>query len=346
MFHDATSSGSPMNEDSQKPIPPLTAQTADGKPYTRFADVEAEIRHVWGLSPSEWVTRKAQLKNETLAFLVRKGGVKDDYIRGELHSELNKRTIRISKSRLKAFDHVAREEISLEVEAKVFTLLWSETDSAQADFLEVAFAAKVRDITNNAVERYKHSVMGKSDSLDVWTGADAVAKDMGEFDPVELRQDVADLCRNPEEILLLIEDESRRDDLYQQIIDAVKDPRHFQALYLFYAQDHSLAQIAAHFKATVRQIREWKSTALHQVRAAFGIESEEKREALKQLRRLRRAKLRSQAPAASRGDIRSDGACSVDAQVECARTPQLRTLGGSNECFENENQSDPCGHGF
>ena len=45
MFHDTTAE-SHMNDDIPKPVPPLTAKTADGKPYTRFADVEAEIRKV------------------------------------------------------------------------------------------------------------------------------------------------------------------------------------------------------------------------------------------------------------------------------------------------------------
>src|SRR5437667_12274139 len=104
MFHESTSSESHMNDDTAKPVPPLTAKTADGKLYTRFADVEAEIREVWCRPPLGWIALKEKLKNETLVFLIRKSGLKDDYIRGHLQAELNARTIRISESHVKGFD--------------------------------------------------------------------------------------------------------------------------------------------------------------------------------------------------------------------------------------------------
>jgi hypothetical protein len=69
----------------------------------------------------------------------------------------------------------------------------------------------------------------------------------------------------------------------------VKDPQHFQALYLFHAEDRSLAEIAAHFNTNIRQIRYWKDTAMHQIHIAFGMETEEKREALRKRRHARRA---------------------------------------------------------
>ena len=283
-----------MNVDTPKPVPPLTAKTADGKLYTRFADVEAEIREVWCRAPLGWIALKEKLRNETLVFLIRKSGLNDDYIRGQLQAELNARAVRISENHVKGLDDILTEEIGLEVEAKIFKLVWSDVNCAQAEFLEIAFAEKVRDLTTNAIERYKKSVMGERDQLDVWTGKEA---GKGAFAVVELRQDVVDLRRDQEEMLILLEDDSRRDELYQTIYDAVKDPRHFQALYLFHAEDNSLAEIAAHFNTTIRQIRHWKSTAMHQIHVAFGIETEEKREALKKQRRARRPNRHTQSSA-------------------------------------------------
>ena len=302
MFHESTSSESHMNDDTAKPVPPLTAKTAAGKLYTRFADVEAEIREVWCGPPFGWIALKDKLKNETLVFLIRKSGLKDDDIRGHLQAELNARTIRICESHVKGFDDVIREEIGLEVEAKIFKLVWSDVNCAQAEFLEIAFAEKVRDLTTNAIERYKKSVMGERDQLDVWTGKEA---GKGAFAVVELRQDVVDLRRDQEEMLILLEDETRRDELYPKIYAAVKDPRHFQALYLFHAEDNSLAEIAAHFNTTIRQIRHWKSTAMHQIHAAFGIETEEKREALRKQRRARRANRHTQSSDAAQSAKRN-----------------------------------------
>src|SRR5437867_9843458 len=232
MFHESTSSESHMNDDTAKPVPPLTAKTAAGKLYTRFADVEAEIREVWCGPPFGWIALKDKLKNETLVFLIRKSGLKDDDIRGHLQAELNARTIRICESHVKGFDDIIREEIGLEVEAKIFKLVWSDVNCAQAEFLEIAFAEKVRDLTTNAIERYKKSVMGERDQLDVWTGAEA----KGRFAVVELRQDLIDPRPDADEILILLEDETHREELYQKIHDTVKVPRHFQALYLFHAE--------------------------------------------------------------------------------------------------------------
>ena len=286
MFHGSKSSESDMNEDSSKPVPPLTAKTADGKLYTRFADVEAEIREVWCRPPLDWIAFKEKLKNETLVFLVRKSGLKDADIRGQLQAEVNARAIRISESSVKGFDDVIKEEIGLEVEAKIFKLVWSDVNSAQAEFLEIAFAEKVRGLTRDVIQRYKHSVMSERDQLDVWTGKEA---GKGAFGLVELRNDLIDLRRDQEELLILLEDEKGLDDLLQTIHGAVKDPLDFQALYLFYAEEMPLREIAARFCTDTREIRYRKDKAMHQIRVALGLETEEKREALRKRRREREA---------------------------------------------------------
>jgi hypothetical protein len=286
MFHEPTSSESNMNDDTQTAVPPLTARKADGTLYTRFADVEAEIREVWRRPPSVLIDLKEKLKNETLVFLITKAGLKDEYVRGELVAEMDARAVRIAEKIAKRLDDILKDEVVSEVQGKIFDLVWSDGISTQAQFLEITFAEKVRDLTRNAIEGRKKSVMAEREQLDVSTGKDT---GKGAFAVVELRKDVVDLRRDQEEILLLIEDEPRRDELYQTIHDAVKNPRDFLALYLFYAEDKSLAEIAAHFHGTIRQVREWKSTAMHQIRVALGIETEEKREALREYRRARRA---------------------------------------------------------
>jgi hypothetical protein len=298
--HDTTSIGFKMSDDP-KPVPALTARKADGKLYTRFSDVEAEIRDVWCRPPMDWIALKEKLKSETLAFLIRKSGQKDDYIRGELLFELKARTLRITESEVKGFDEVIREEIGLEVDAKIFGLLWSDEHSNQAEYLEISFSDKVRDLTRNAIDRYKGSVMSERDQLDVWT-----EKDTGEgaFAVVELRRDVLDLRRDQEEMLILMEDDSRQDELLQEISRVPKDPRHFQALYLFHAEDKSLAEIAAHFHAGIRTIQEWKDTALHEIRFALGIDTEDKLEAIRNRRRARRAKRKLDS--AKRNDRRTE----------------------------------------
>jgi hypothetical protein len=291
MFHDKTSHESNMNDDTQKPVPPLTARDAHGKRYSRFADVEAEIREVWVRRPTDWIDLKEKLKNETLVCLIHRAGLKDDYIRGKLQVELDERTIRISKGTVKGFDDVIKEEIALEVQAKVFELIWTDEDSSQAQYLEACFAKKVRDLTRNVIERYKHSVMAERDQLDVWTDP---ASEKGAFTAVELRRDVVDLRLGQEEMILLLEDEPGRDKLLQTIRGFVKDQRHFLALYLFYAEDKSLAEIARQFNVTTRQVGVWKATAMHQIRVGLGLETEEKREALRQWRRARRAERKRQ----------------------------------------------------
>ena len=300
MFHGTTSSESNMNDDTDKPVPPLTARDANGKLYTRFADVEAEIREVWRRPPLDWIDLREKLKNETLVFLIRRAGLKDEYIRGQLLTEMNERTVRISESHVKGFDDVIKEEIGLEVQARIFELVWSDEDPSKAQYLEACFAKNVRDLTTDVIKRYKHSVMAERDQLDVWTDPES---EKGAFSAVELRQDVADLRGDQEEMLLLFEDEPGRDALLQIIGAAPKDPRHFLAFYLFYAEDKPLAEIAGQFKVSVRQIKEWKATAMHEIRVALGLDTEEKREALRQRRRARRAE-RKRASAQPKENVR------------------------------------------
>jgi hypothetical protein len=280
------SPGSNMNEETGKPVPPLTAWTADGKLYTRFADVEAEIGDVWCRPPAEWIARRGQFKSETLVCLICKGEL-DDYTRGLLLDEVNARTGRISESEIKGLDDVVKEETRLEVQAKIFDLLWSGGNCAQAEFLEIAFAEKVRDLTKDAIKRYKRSSMARREQLQVWTDPESAK---GAFAAVELRNDAIDTRGNQEDILILYEDESRRDELWLRIHAAVKDHRHFQALYLFHGEGKSLKEIATQFHTTAREIRYWKDTAMHQIRVALGLETEEKRKALRRRRRARRAK--------------------------------------------------------
>ena len=113
MFHDTTSFESNMKEDKRNPVPPLTVRKKDGRLYTRFPDVEAEIGEVWWLPPSVWVDRKEKLKSETLVCLICKAGSKDEYVRGLLLEEVNVRSARISESEIKGLDDVVTEEIAL-----------------------------------------------------------------------------------------------------------------------------------------------------------------------------------------------------------------------------------------
>jgi hypothetical protein len=182
---------------------------------------------------------------------------------------------------VKGLDEVLTEEIVIEVQGKIFHLIWSDESSRQSEFLEIAFADKVRDLTTNAINRYKESVKGERDQLDVWAGVDS---GKGAFEVVELRADLPDPRPNPEELLILREDEAPREKLLRVIRGAVKNPRHYEVLYRFHAEGESLSKIAARFDARISQIRNWKTTAMHQIRFALGIETEEKREALRKRR--------------------------------------------------------------
>jgi DNA-directed RNA polymerase sigma subunit (sigma70/sigma32) len=157
---------------------------------------------------------------------------------------------------------------------------------SQSEYLEIAFADKVRDLTRNGVERYKKSSMGNCVELDAWTAPDSKK---GAFEFVELRQDVIDTRPDVEDLMILLEDEPRRDELLRRICDAVEDVLDFQALYLFHAEDKSLQEIATMFGTGTREIRYRKDRAMHQIRVALGLETEEKREALRKRQRERRA---------------------------------------------------------
>ena len=301
MFHDTTSFESNMKEDKRSPVPPLTVRKKDGSLYTRFPDVEAEIGEVWSLPPLDWVDRKEKLKSETLVCLICKAGSKDEYVRGLLLEEVNVRSARISEREIKGLDEVDQEEIALEVQATIFDLIWSGVTCAQSEYLEIAFADKVRDLTRNGIDRHKKSLLGHCVELEVWTDPESKK---GAFEFVELRQDVIDTRPDMEDILIFIEDEPRRDELLQKIYDAVDDPLDFQALYLFHGEDKSLKEIAALFGTRTRAIRYRKDKAMHQIRVALGLETEEQREAFRKLRAARLAKRNAKSGAKPKVSIR------------------------------------------
>jgi hypothetical protein len=152
--------------------------------------------------------------------------------------------------------------------------LLSEEPSRQADFLEIAFAKSVEQRTLNAIEKLKTSTL---------------LSRRGEFHPAYGDTDVTkfesqrplllapDSRPDPLQVFLDAEKKERVRALIEEAKEAVKDPRHLEAVVLHYLQGwpieskKGIPNLVSYFKVSAQQIRKWIATALNQMREALGL---------------------------------------------------------------------------
>lgn len=256
-------------------VPPLTCSTLDGRPYRRRADVEESILHALERPPAEWPamasrTGEGHLPDEAVVFLMREIRSNDRDNLGRLVHELGLRIARIAKRHAQGFDRDTTFEIVEKVEKQVIDLILAETPSRQSEFLEIAFQKAVERRTINAVAKRKQAPLPLR-------AAPVEAREDDDEEPERLTERVPDERPNPEEIVSEFEDLGRRPELVRKALNAVKDPRHRDAVILRYLrnwpitdQDPNKPTLARHFGVSGRQIRNWLNDALKAMRAAIG----------------------------------------------------------------------------
>jgi hypothetical protein len=284
------SSISPSHESgSRTGVRPLTATRADGKTYTRPAEVEAEIEKTLPRPLDDWPCLAPGLKNETLVYMIRHlyhcneewqkrppAGVPDYQIKGIIATNderlgrivhvLGKRTARIAKRLAEGFDDTTTRDIVQEVEGQIQDLILAQTPSLQSDFLEVAFAKQVQLRTIDMVRKHRSSRMDRRGTIaGPAPGEDADDEEIER--PMELLVD----GRPGPEALVLIR------DLFQKACGAVEDPRHLEATILrcvydwpFTEEDPSKPCLERRYNKNRRQIQNWITATLKVMAAAIG----------------------------------------------------------------------------
>jgi hypothetical protein len=248
---------------SLAPVEPLTSKTADGKPYERSASVQAEISRTLALHAPDWLREAPNLQNETLAYLIRRSQDRDRQLMGDLMRVVSTRIHRLAGSRLRGFNKDTAQEILLKAEFEIFGLLLAETPSLDSEFLEIAFGDIVVKRTLNAIRAHQRSIFGKRRG-DLHPGA--TDEDGDEIErPIELAAD--DRAGFETNVIRVRDVEKAR--------EAVKDPRHFEAVRLHFGDGMPIFDISKHLSISEGRVRYGLRAGMKAIRKAFGVENDQ-----------------------------------------------------------------------
>ncbi len=255
------------------PIPPLLSSTKDGERYKRPAYVEAEICRMLSLPQSHWISEAEDLRSETLVFLTRWTHGIDDDVCGELLEMLRKRTNGRARRLCSDLDQVDREEVLLGVEMKILELILTTKPSRRGDFLEVAFAQAIKEITNDQLEKLANSPSGNI--VDYVAGCED-EEDQEIERPIEF---VPTEEPGPEDTLLNLDNRKSRHRLLRKALNAVADSRNREAVIRHIgkgqpitSKQRGVESLQRYFRKDPRQIKYWIDIALKQMRDALGVQ--------------------------------------------------------------------------
>ena len=131
----------------------------------RWPDVEAEIQRVIDMHQTHWLAEIPDLHNETLVFLARHVRTARSELFGRLLQEISKRVMRQATNSIYGLREAAREFIVLQVEITIIRLVLTDKPSRRSNYLEIAFAKAVNQLTVDFIRIYKRSAMGRRDEL-------------------------------------------------------------------------------------------------------------------------------------------------------------------------------------
>ncbi len=210
-----------------------------------------------------------RLSSEAVVYLIRTlRGPGQEAVLGGLVERLSHRISRIVMDSAKGFDPTTTEEIVNQVNLDVGTLILEEAPTRQGESLEYAFNLVVKRRALNEVERREHHPRAAQ------IASPTVGPDGGVLDPVET---LADEGPGPEEIAIERESPAWAKERIRVGLDAIKDPRHREAVILHYLQgwpitdrDPSTPTLSSHFRVSGRQIHNWFKAAFAEMRQAMG----------------------------------------------------------------------------
>jgi hypothetical protein len=264
----------PPEDSSRERIRKLASSMGDGRAYERWEDIVKQIRKMCRLSQCDWIARATELESETLVFLFKQTHRVEPDVAGPLMQELSKRTLRQVRRKAKGLDPRQAEHVVERVEYNILLLLLSEEPSRQADFLEIAFAKSVEQRTIDEIRKLKNStLLGNRGEFHPDYGDTDVTKFESER-PLLLAPDSGP---DPLQVFLDAEKKERVRELIVDAKEAVKDPRHLEAVVLHYLQGwpieskKGIPNLVSHFKVSAQQIRKWIATALKEMREALGL---------------------------------------------------------------------------
>jgi hypothetical protein len=243
-------------------VPPLTFSGRDGRRYQRRADIETSIAATLRTNPLGWMQDAEALPAEAIVYLIRYISSRDGDIAGNLIFELTQRIYAVARRWAMGFSKTETEEIIHTINQDIIELVLTEKPSRQSEFLEVAFSKTVKRRTLNEVAKVKNSPRSSRKNGDSENSLGARDKHIDAL-----------------EALLEIQDESRVRELVRKAQEAVRDPRHYEALLLRYghdwpidSQDPNQPTLAKRYGVSARQIQNWIANGLENIRIALGVQ--------------------------------------------------------------------------
>lgn len=252
-------------------IPPLTCSTKLGQPYTRPAEVEAQIEEALRHLPDDWGRTSAcnwtDWRLETFVHLARlQARANSQKAFGRLVEEFLKRTSRVIRKYSKGFSVADSEEIEKLVIEQIDDRLMAQMASRASEYLEVNAYGAIKQLTLRQVEKRKHHPRPHQvDSID-----DESARASSDV------ANISDMNSDPLKLLLATEEGRRQ---FRKLLKAVIDPRHRAAFILHKLRgwpvkpdDPDKPSLEKRFGMSARQIHNWIATASRQIKEALGEE--------------------------------------------------------------------------
>jgi hypothetical protein len=261
------------------PVPSLVSSTKDGDQYKWPAHVQAAICEMSSLPRSRWVAQVKRLPSEALVFLIRQTHETDSAVCGGLLEGLRKRMNAQTRRLGRDLDEATLEDVSLNVEIKIFERVLKKDLTRQCDVLEVAFGQAVKRQAKDELDKINNSWIGNI----VEIGKDLTDED---GDPVDRPMEflLYDNEPGPEDILFGLENRKHRRQLFRIACKAVQDRRHLRAAILHYVQGVPIEtnkrgkpSLCRRFRKERGEIKYWLDTAMQQMRTALGIQTRKKR---------------------------------------------------------------------
>jgi len=263
------------------PIPPLVCCNKSGHRYVRPAHIQAELRSIVPLDPSEWIGRAENFQNETLVCLIRLTHDGHPPVCGILIEELRRRITHRAEKFCCEMDEYDQEQFVSDVEMQVLELVLTKQPSKEREILEVAFGRAMRNLALNQLKKFKNSTAGNIADMAVdYTNVDGAEEGDEVQRPIEF---LPDATSGPENILLNLDMRKQRHRLLRKALKAVSNPRHREAVILHHAHDIPITScqrgkkcLTRQFRKDARQIKYCITTAMKQMRAALGINARTK----------------------------------------------------------------------
>src|SRR5438132_450149 len=147
-------------------VPPLVCSSKSGKRYVRPPHIQAELRSIVPLDPSEWTGRVETCQNETLVCLIRLTQDEHPTICGVLIEELQKRITYRAEKFCYEMDDYDEEQFVSDLEMQILELVLTKQRSREREILEVAFGRPMKNLALNQLEKFKNSTAGNIADID------------------------------------------------------------------------------------------------------------------------------------------------------------------------------------